>query len=53
MGRWAYLDTDEERLPEGMRRVGYDARTQTYTYRDTTTTGGTAWEGRRDRKSVV
>lgn len=42
MGRWAYLDTDEERLPEGMRRVGYDARTQTYTYRDA---DGSAWEG--------
>jgi len=34
MGRWSYLDTDEERLPEGIRRTGYDADTQTYTYTD-------------------
>ncbi|KAM7201129.1 hypothetical protein V8F33_003541 [Rhypophila sp. PSN 637] len=42
MGRWAHLDTDEERLPEGMTRVGYDADTQIYTYRDT---DGSYWEG--------
>jgi hypothetical protein len=34
MGRWAHLDTDEERLPEGMIRIGYDADRQVYTYRD-------------------
>lgn len=28
------LDSDEERLPEGMTRVGYDADTQQYTFRD-------------------
>lgn len=27
-------DSDEERLPEGMERIGYDADTETYTYRD-------------------
>ncbi|KAK3681656.1 hypothetical protein B0T22DRAFT_299872 [Podospora appendiculata] len=42
MGRWAHLDTDEERLPDGMTRVGYDADTQIYTYRDT---DGSYWEG--------
>ena len=42
MGRWAYLDSDEERLPEGMRRIGYDADTQTYTYEDSR---GVRWEG--------
>jgi hypothetical protein len=43
MGRWSYLDTDEERLPEGMTRVGYDADTQTYTFRDTR--NNSLWEG--------
>ncbi|KAK4447786.1 hypothetical protein QBC34DRAFT_439737 [Podospora aff. communis PSN243] len=42
MGRWAYLDSDEDRLPEGMRRVAYDADTQTYTYKDSK---GVLWEG--------
>lgn len=42
MGRWSHLDTDEERLPEGMTRVGYDADTQIYTYRDS---DGSHWEG--------
>ncbi|KAH6849661.1 hypothetical protein B0I37DRAFT_369511 [Chaetomium sp. MPI-CAGE-AT-0009] len=42
MGRWSHLDTDEERLPEGMTRIGYDADTQVYTYRDT---DGSHWEG--------
>lgn len=37
-----YLDTDEERLPEGMTRIGYDADTQVYTYRDS---DGSLWEG--------
>ncbi|KAM7206131.1 hypothetical protein V8F20_002913 [Naviculisporaceae sp. PSN 640] len=42
MGRWSHFDTDEERLPDGMKRVGYDADTQVYTYRDT---DGSYWEG--------
>jgi hypothetical protein len=33
---------DEYRLPEGMRRVGYDADTQVYSYQDT---DGSYWEG--------
>lgn len=28
-----YEDSDEYRLPEGFERIGYDADTQTYTYR--------------------
>lgn len=35
-------DTDDERLPDGMVRVGYDADTQIYTFRDT---DGSLWEG--------
>jgi hypothetical protein len=42
MGRWSHLDTDEERLPEGMTRVGYDGDTQVYTYQDS---DGSYWEG--------
>ncbi|KAJ4303986.1 hypothetical protein N0V88_001589 [Collariella sp. IMI 366227] len=42
MGRWSHLDTDEERLPDGMTRIGYDADTQVYTYRDS---DGSYWEG--------
>jgi len=42
MGRWADYDTDAERLPSGMTRIGYDADTQQYTYRDR---GGHIWEG--------
>ncbi|KAI0013556.1 carbohydrate-binding module family 50 protein [Xylariaceae sp. FL0662B] len=41
MGRWSHYDTDEERLPEGMQRIGYDADTQTYTFRDA---DGSIWE---------
>ncbi|KAH8675380.1 hypothetical protein BX600DRAFT_507624 [Xylariales sp. PMI_506] len=41
MGRWSQYDTDEERLPEGMTRIGYDADEQTYTYRDS---DGSIWE---------
>ncbi|KAI1310849.1 carbohydrate-binding module family 50 protein [Xylaria venustula] len=41
MPRWSEYDTDEERLPEGMQRIGYDADTQTYTFRDT---DGSIWE---------
>ncbi|KAI0082124.1 hypothetical protein K474DRAFT_1586024 [Panus rudis PR-1116 ss-1] len=42
MGRWTQYDEDEYRLPEGMKRVGYDADTQTYQYRSS---DGTLWEG--------
>ncbi|KAL2755684.1 carbohydrate-binding module family 50 protein [Sodiomyces alcalophilus JCM 7366] len=42
MSRFSHYDTDEERLPEGMTRIGYDADTQTYTYRDA---DGSHWEG--------
>jgi hypothetical protein len=42
MGRWSHLDSDEDRLPAGMSRVGYDADTQIYTYRDS---DGSFWEG--------
>ncbi|GAP87772.1 hypothetical protein SAMD00023353_2801120 [Rosellinia necatrix] len=41
MARWSEYDTDEERLPEGMQRIGYDADTQVYTFRDTE---GGLWE---------
>ncbi|KAI1396756.1 carbohydrate-binding module family 50 protein [Hypoxylon fuscum] len=41
MSRWSQYDTDEERLPEGMQRIGYDADTQTYTFRDA---DGSIWE---------
>lgn len=43
MGRYSHYDTDEERLPENMTRIGYDADTQVYTYRDET--DGSIWEG--------
>lgn len=42
MGRWAQLDSDEERLPEGMVRIGYDADDETYTFRDQR--DGSIWE---------
>ncbi|KAH8757046.1 LysM-domain-containing protein [Hyaloscypha finlandica] len=42
MSRWSPYDTDEGRLPDGMQRVGYDADTQTYSYRDR---NGRYWEG--------
>ncbi|KAF2249247.1 carbohydrate-binding module family 50 protein [Trematosphaeria pertusa] len=34
MGRWADMDDDEQRLPEGFQRIGYDADTQKYTFSD-------------------
>ncbi|KUI63257.1 Putative L,D-transpeptidase YkuD [Cytospora mali] len=40
--RYMESDTDEERLPEGMVRIGYDADTQVYTFRDA---DGSIWEG--------
>ncbi|KAL5535675.1 hypothetical protein ACEPAF_3769 [Sanghuangporus sanghuang] len=42
MGRWTQYDEDEYRLPEGMERVGYDADTQRYTFKDQ---DGGYWEG--------
>lgn len=42
MGRWSHLDSDDDRLPVGMSRVGYDADTQIYSYRDA---DGSLWEG--------
>ncbi|KAF1812491.1 hypothetical protein P152DRAFT_341176 [Eremomyces bilateralis CBS 781.70] len=42
MGRWGDLDEDEYRLPEGMKRIAYDADTQIYTYQDT---DGSIWAG--------
>ncbi|CRK49002.1 hypothetical protein BN1723_008322 [Verticillium longisporum] len=42
MSRFSQYDTDEERLPEGVTRTGYDADTQTYSYRDSE---GNHWEG--------
>jgi hypothetical protein len=41
MSRFSRYDTDEERLPEGMTRVGYDADTQIYTFQDA---DGSYWE---------
>jgi hypothetical protein len=38
--RWD--NDDDERLPEGMVRIGYDADTQIYTFRDA---DGSLWEG--------
>ncbi|RMZ66547.1 peptidoglycan-binding domain [Pyrenophora seminiperda CCB06] len=34
MGRWTDMDSDAGRLPSGFERLGYDADTQTYTFRD-------------------
>ncbi|KZT02226.1 carbohydrate-binding module family 50 protein [Laetiporus sulphureus 93-53] len=42
MGRWTQYDEDSYRLPEGMKRVGYDSDTSKYYFRDR---DGTLWEG--------
>ncbi|KAJ7242046.1 hypothetical protein C8J57DRAFT_1368246 [Mycena rebaudengoi] len=34
MGRWTQFEEDSYRLPEGMKRVAYDADTARYTFRD-------------------
>ncbi|KAF8062376.1 hypothetical protein FPV67DRAFT_268316 [Lyophyllum atratum] len=34
MGRWTQFEEDSYRLPEGMKRIGYDADTKVYTFRD-------------------
>lgn len=41
MSRFSRYDSDEERLPEGMIRIGYDADDQTYTFQDA---DGSLWE---------
>jgi hypothetical protein len=42
MSRFSQYDSDAERLPDGMQRVGYDADTQRYQYQDA---DGSAWQG--------
>ncbi|KAG5947996.1 hypothetical protein E4U59_005475 [Claviceps monticola] len=41
MSRFSRYDSDEDRLPEGMSRIGYDADTQVYTFQDS---DGSYWE---------
>ncbi|KDR77281.1 hypothetical protein GALMADRAFT_96032 [Galerina marginata CBS 339.88] len=33
-GRWTQYEEDSSRLPEGFKRIGYDADTKIYTFRD-------------------
>lgn len=40
--RFAEYDADEDNLPQGMTRIGYDADTETYTY---SSADGSIWEG--------
>lgn len=42
MGRWTQYDEDDYRLPEGMKRIGYDADSGRYYFRDS---DGTLWKG--------
>ncbi|KAJ3513239.1 hypothetical protein NLJ89_g3061 [Agrocybe chaxingu] len=42
MGRWTQYDEDDYRLPEGMKRIGYDADTGRYYFRDA---DGSVWQG--------
>ncbi|ETW86619.1 hypothetical protein HETIRDRAFT_413020 [Heterobasidion irregulare TC 32-1] len=42
MGRWTQYDEDDYRLPDGMKRVGYDSDTGKYYFRDR---DGSLWEG--------
>ncbi|KIK35905.1 hypothetical protein CY34DRAFT_811803 [Suillus luteus UH-Slu-Lm8-n1] len=42
MGRWAQYDEDDYRLPEGMKRVCYDADSGRYYFRDS---AGLVYEG--------
>lgn len=39
--RFAEYDTDEDNLPQGMTRIGYDADTETYTF---SSADGSIWE---------
>ncbi|KAH9486070.1 hypothetical protein JR316_0000134 [Psilocybe cubensis] len=41
MGRWTQYDEDEYRLPEGVKRIGYDADSGRYLFRS----GGSIWQG--------
>jgi len=43
MSRFSAYDTDAERLPANMSRIGYDADTQRYQYQDSS--DGSYWEG--------
>ncbi|KHN94084.1 uncharacterized protein MAM_08093 [Metarhizium album ARSEF 1941] len=47
MGHRSHLDPDDERLPEGISRVGYDADTESYTFQDRS---GAYWEGKPGRR---
>lgn len=40
--RFAEYDADEDNLPQGMTRIGYDADTETYTF---SSADGSIWEG--------
>ncbi|XP_006453913.1 hypothetical protein AGABI2DRAFT_175659 [Agaricus bisporus var. bisporus H97] len=42
MGRWTQYDEDAYRLPEGMKRIGYDADSSRYYFQDT---DGSFWRG--------
>ncbi|KAF9535627.1 hypothetical protein CPB83DRAFT_842067 [Crepidotus variabilis] len=42
MGRWTQYDEDDYRLPEGMKRIGYDSDSGRYYFRDT---DGSIWKG--------
>ncbi|KAF8204114.1 hypothetical protein BJ912DRAFT_1037410 [Pholiota molesta] len=42
MGRWTQYDEDDYRLPEGMKRIGYDSESGRYYFRDT---DGSVWVG--------
>ncbi|KAF8640850.1 hypothetical protein AX17_000498 [Amanita inopinata Kibby_2008] len=42
MGRWTQFDEDEYNLPEGMKRIGYDADEGCYYFRDS---DGSVWRG--------
>ncbi|KIM82305.1 carbohydrate-binding module family 50 protein [Piloderma croceum F 1598] len=42
MGRWTQYDEDDYRLPEGMKRVGYDSDSGRYYFRDG---AGVVYEG--------
>ncbi|KAF8153108.1 hypothetical protein B0H34DRAFT_800359 [Crassisporium funariophilum] len=41
-GRWTQYEDDSYRLPEGFKRIGYDADTRIYTYSDRS---GTIYQG--------
>ncbi|KAJ6782064.1 hypothetical protein PWT90_03142 [Aphanocladium album] len=47
MGCRQHCDTDEERLPEGFTRIGYDADSGVYSYQDG---DGSYWDGAAGRR---